>query len=173
MSAIRAAAAAVAESKVNAEQCAVVLKDANAGVDEIRGRLESLAAERDQIKAARLAGEVSSDQGARLAALAVDTEGLAEIMVERQAVQTTAASEFGRLSQAVTAAGAMLAHSTDQAMLADLRVIADELQTRLLATIVQITEVARRGGGSRAAWTPSSVFAGRLRALDLEGASRA
>jgi hypothetical protein len=83
MSAIRAAAGQLAAAKVEAEQAAVTRKDANTAVTEIRERLESLEAERDQIKADRLAGEVSADQGARLAALAVDTEGLSEIMQER------------------------------------------------------------------------------------------
>jgi hypothetical protein len=172
MSAIRAAAGQLAAAKVEAEQAAVTLKDANTAVTEIRERLESLEAERDQIKADRLAGEVSADQGARLAALAVDTEGLSEIFQERQAVQSAAASEFGRLSQAVTSAAAMLSNASDHALIVDLKVIATELDAKLLATVGEITAVAKRVGSSRAMWLPSSLLANRLRSLDMEGQAR-
>jgi len=167
------AAAALAESKVNAESAAVVLQAANESVTEVREKLDALENERAGIVAARKDGDKRDGaDGARLAEIAADSEGLSEIFQERQAVQSAAASEFGRLSQAVTAAEAMLSNASDHALIVDLNVIATELDAKLLATVVEITAVAKRVGSSRAVWLPSSLLANRLRSLDMEGQAR-
>ena len=172
MSAIRAAAAALAGAKVEAEQSAVALKSANEAVAEVRSKLDALEAEHAQIVANRKGGDARDDDGSRLAAMAADSEGLAEILEERQATQTLAAAAFATSSQAVSAAEAMLSNASDHALIVDLKVIATELDAKLLATVVEITAVAKRVGSSRAVWLPSSLLANRLRALDMEGQAR-
>jgi hypothetical protein len=173
MSAIRAAAAALAEAKVEAEQSAVVLKDANSAVSEIRERLDALENERSEIVAARKAGDVhNGNDGARLQEIAADSEGLKEIYAERSAIHAAAAAVSAAHSQAITAAESSLAHATNQAMLADLKVVASDLDQRLLSTIVEMSAVAKRLGMSRAPWIPTSLLANYLRRLELEGASR-
>jgi len=173
MSAIRAAAAALAESKVEAEKASAGLAAASAAVAEVRSKLEALDFERAGIVAARKDGDKRDGaDGARLAEIAADSEGLSQIIQERQATQTLAAAAFATHSAAVTAAGAMLSNASDHALIVDLKIIATELDAKLLATVQEITAVAKRVGSSRAMWLPSSLLANRLRSLDMEGQAR-
>jgi hypothetical protein len=66
----------------------------------------------------------------------------------------------------------MLSNASDHALIVDLKVIATELDAKLLATVGEITAVAKRVGSSRAMWLPSSLLANRLRSLDMEGQAR-
>jgi hypothetical protein len=166
--AIKAAAESVAAAKLQSEQGAVALEAAGAALDRVRARIADLDSERAQIVADRKAGKTSPKQGARLAEIGADIEGLNEILSESVSVRAAAAAESARLSQAVTAAEYVLSNTADQALLGDLKALASDLDRRLVETVNEIAGVAKRLGQNRAQWFPTPELANGIRRLDLE-----
>jgi chromosome segregation ATPase len=167
--AIKAAAENVAAAKLRSEQGAAALEAAAAALDKVRARISDLDSERAQIVADRKAGKTSPKQGARLAEIGADIEGLNEILAESVQAHGTVAAEFNRLNQSVTAAEYALATTSDQALLGNLKQIATELDQRLLEAVTEVAATAKRLGFNRPQWFPSSLLASTLRRLDLEG----
>ena len=167
-----AASVQLAHARVSAEEGAATTAVANSAVDEVRGRIAALEAERCGIVGARKAGQLSPMDGPRLAEIQADKEGLAEIESERLVVASAAAAESGRLNQFVTAAAFNLANARDNAELTGLKAVATELADRLMASIVEIGVVSKRLGQSRAAWLPTAQLADSILRMDLERRSR-
>jgi chromosome segregation ATPase len=166
--AIEAAAEAVAAAKLQAEHGAATLEAAGAALDKVRARIADLDAERAQIVADRKAGKTSPKQGARLAEIGADIEGLNEILAEAVQARGIATAESARLSQSVAAAEYTLSNTADQALLGDLRRLASDLDRRLFGTIGEISSVAKRLGLNRAPWVPSAELGNGIRRLDIE-----
>jgi hypothetical protein len=165
---IKAAAAQLAEAKLRAEQAGTVLSTAGSALENVRERIVVLEAERSGIVAARKGGKTNGKQGARLAELGADLEGLAEILSEAVQAHSAASTDFARVTQSVSAAEFALSSASDQSLLVHLREAADDLARRLAHAITEIAAVTKRLGGSRAVWFPTTALATQIRRLDLE-----
>jgi hypothetical protein len=165
---INVAAAQLAEAKLRAEQAGTALSTAGAALENVRERIGVLEAERSEIIAARKGGKTNGKQGARLAELGADIEGLTEIQSETVQAHGVASTDFARVTQSVTAAEYILASASDQTLLVNLREVADDLGRRLGQAITEIAAVTKRLGGSRSGWFPSTALATQIRRLDLE-----
>ena len=166
--AIRAAADSLAAAKLAAESGMAALTTASAEVDKVRACISEFESQRTQIVAARKAGKTSPKHGPRLAEIEADLEGLREILSETAKSYAVVGAEFQRLQQAVVSAERALALARDQALLADMKQIASDLDRRLLDTIGEISAVAKRLGMNLSPWHPSIEMATAVRRLDLE-----
>jgi chromosome segregation ATPase len=166
--AIKAAAGQLAAAKLEAEQAGTALTATDAAVAKVRERIAVLEAERAEIVGARKVGRTSPKQGARLAELAADIEGLAEIHAEAAVAHSAAATEFTHVNQSMVAAEYVLANASDNALLGNPKDIATDLDRRLSETLNEIAGVARRLEINRASWFPTAVLANQVRRPDLE-----
>ena len=169
--AIKAAADALAVARLQAEQASAAIDTADAALGKVRARIADLDTERAHIVADRKAGKTSPKQGARLAEIGADVEGLNEILAESVLDRTAVATESARLSQSVTAAEYVLSNTADQALLSDLKALASDLDRRLVETVNEIAGVGKRLGQNRAQWFPTAELANGIRRLDLESGS--
>ena len=72
----------MAETERAAETADAAVHEAQEKLDQIAGRITALESERAEIVARRTAGDRRDDDGARLAAMAADQEGLAKLRTD-------------------------------------------------------------------------------------------
>src|SRR6266404_6257379 len=159
---------ALAAARLQAEQGVAALDTAGKAVDQVRTRIADLDHDRASIVAQRKAGKTSPKDGAHLAEIQADLEGLNELLAEAVQAHGVAAAELTRLNQAVTATEYVLSNTADQALLGDLKNLASDLDRRLIDAIGEISSVAKRLGLNRAPWVPTTELANGIRRLDLE-----
>jgi hypothetical protein len=162
---IKAAAHQVAELEAAANAAADELAAAHGRGEEIRGRRAALTAERDAIAAARRAG--GDADGARLALLGVDIEGLDSLLAEANAAVAVSQAKADHARAAAETARQHLDRVTDTELLAQLRPHADKLCDLLGATIAEIDAAAKRLQKSRPEYCPPAMLAESLYRLHL------
>ncbi len=108
---INSAAQAVVIADERAARAHEPLASARIALDRVRARIEALHAARQQIIARRAAGDEHPEDGARLALISADSEGLAELLAEAEAAveaatgpATDAREDAARAQSALTRA---------------------------------------------------------------------
>lgn len=163
--AIEAAAQAVAHALTAAARAGAAFDEASDQHQKIADRIHALDAERAGIVARRAAGDHRPDDGARLALIEADKQGLAGLQSEAMAAVHAARGPAEAAKRAV--AGARMMFDREEAERAETALInhAGRLDELLLATVRQITEVGQRTGRAMPAWGPSAALAKELRKL--------
>lgn len=139
---------------------------AEAHRDKIAGRIAELAAKRNDVIARRRAGQEDPADGASLALIQADTEGLQAMLPDAagrvtaaQNAHSLAASQVMRFQEEIGRAEALAAR--DQ-----LALYAAELGDKLFATVRAIETATKRAGvGGRPPWGPTREFQQTLRML--------
>jgi hypothetical protein len=168
---IYAAAGAVAEARLNADQAAAASVKASAHRDHIRGRIAAFEDDRSKIAAERKGGVDDPAHGARLAVIAVDLDGLGQILAEANQAVAKAGAEVAAANSTVTTAEAALAAASDAELLRRLADHADTLDALLFDTVSDIAAVSQRLG-RRPPWSPRAILVSELRRLDLTRGQR-
>jgi hypothetical protein len=161
---IKAAAYQVAELEAASNAAADELAAAHRHADSIRDRKAALVAERDAIAATRRAG--GDADGARLALLGVDIEGLDGILAEATAACAAAQGKADQARTAVNAARQQLELVKDRELLSRLGPHATALAFKLADTMNEIRAAETRLK-SRPSWAPPRAFCTEIRKLDL------
>jgi hypothetical protein len=169
MSAIESAVRAVTEADQRVKSTAEAVADADEKIAVLRERSSVLDTERVAIVSARKAGTIDPAQGARLHEIAVDREGLAELIEEADRAarplrtaaadameQAAVAREMLRRAENETYLAALVAHATEAARLFD-------------ATLVELTNATAAAGEQRSRWYPPAALADRIYKLRLIG----
>lgn len=163
--AIEAAAQSVAHALTAAARAGAAFDEASNQHQKIADRIHALDAERVGIVARRAAGDHRPDDGARLALIEADKQGLAGLEAEALATVHAARGPAEAAKRAVAGARMMLdreeAETTETALINH----AVQLDALLLSTVRQIAEVGQRTGRAMPAWGPSAALAKELRAL--------
>ncbi|TXG87838.1 MAG: hypothetical protein E6R10_07180 [Rhodocyclaceae bacterium] len=134
-------------------------RTAQAHEEKIKGRIKTLAAERDHIKKSR-DGEQGDDEkaGARLALLAADSERLNELLAPAseatRAANQAVAAATSRLQEANKAQAANEAGQAAQALEAKLR----ELEGLFCRGLAELARLKREANGGRDILHGSGVF---------------
>jgi hypothetical protein len=165
MNAIETAGHNVALAESAANTAADQLAAAHHHADGIRGRHNALGAERDAIAAARRAG--GDVDGARLAVIQLDLEGLDSLLADASAAVAARQNEADTARAAVAAARQQLDLVKDTELIAKLKPHADKLGELLLATLTEIEAAGKRLQRSRPEWYPTGRLADTLHRLDL------
>ena len=105
---INSAAQAVVTADERAARAAEPLNAARIALDKVRARIESLHTARQAIIARRQGGDEHADDGARLALISADAEGLAELHTEAEAAVAEAEPAAVAAQEAASRAHAML-----------------------------------------------------------------
>lgn len=134
---INIAARAVVLADEQVARLAEPLAAARVALDRVRSRIESLHAARQQIVQRRAAGVEEADDGARLALIQADSEGLAELLAEADAAVTAAE---GPAQEAVSAASTARNQLARQELLETDRAITDHAQKLETLLIEAITK---------------------------------
>ena len=162
-----AQAAVAAEARHAAAQTALGATESEA--DVIRRRILDLDGQRGAIVVRRREGEHRDDDGATLALLDADREGLAQIQAERDAAVAAARGPAEAAADALASARYALRRA--EALAAERAVMehAEELQQRLLEALAQLAEIGQQlGRGGRSAWHPSGDLMDALHKLHAQ-----
>jgi hypothetical protein len=167
--AAESAAYALAEAEAAVARTSAVLVDATERRNRISGRIAALNSERATNIARRQGGAGDDADGAKLALLAADLEGLDSLFSDAEGVVADARAPHHQAQQAVTSAGHILgtmqAEAEESALvcyLADLEQRAIEAMQRLAALHIQL-------GRGRPVWVPSVELQQALRRLAAAG----
>jgi|GEM_PF-6544955 len=143
---ITSAAQAAVLADERAARAAEPLAAARIALDKVRARIEALHGARQAIIARRQGGDEQPDDGSRLALIAADAEGLAELHTEVQAAVTDAEPAAVAAQEAAARARSLLARAelleTDRAITEH----AVELERLLLVTIGKCNASANQLG---------------------------
>jgi hypothetical protein len=165
--AIQAAAAAVADAEVAFELAATEHGSAASETAKLRDRLADLEARRAEIVSRRQVGDCRADDGADLALIAADGEGLAALLAEAQAAETPLRQKADAATTALANARMLLQRAEDEAAEAQLIAHARRLDGLLLETISQLAEVGQRLGRPVPPWGASPELREKLRRIGL------
>jgi hypothetical protein len=163
---IHAAAGAVAEARLNADRAAAASVEAAAHRDQIRGRIAALEDDRSKIATERKGGLDDPAHGARLAVIAVDLDGLGQILAKAHRAAAAAGAEVEKASRELATAEHGLSQATDTEMLRRFGEHANDLDRLLLETTREISALAK-GLGRRDPWSPSRELHDVLNRLHL------
>jgi hypothetical protein len=152
---VAVAAERLAEAEIAAEGAAAAHREADAHDDRIRAKIAGLDDARRAIGTRRAAGDLRSTDGAELALIAADHEGLTAMRAEHEGALAAARAAAEDAARALDAARFALGREEDRAEERALTEHLDRLDALLRETIVRANWVARRLGRSRPAWAPS------------------
>ena len=163
---IAAAARAVAEAEVSHAVATEALSRARQDRADIADRAGAISVTRADIVARRRAGDARDDDGAMLALLAADAEGLATLLAEADAAEIAVRAPFDAATAVLVNARFQLARAQDEAVEIVLVDHASKLDAALLATIGELEAVGKRVGRTgRPLWGASRMLYDRLRSL--------
>lgn len=161
--AIEAAAEHLAQARAEEVRAAEAVAAATRACDNIRQRIAALEAERASITARRAAGEHDAEDGARLALIAADIEGLRALLADAENQLAEVRQPAEQAHKAAAAASAMLADTEKAAAIELLIAHANHLDALLLETVQQLGELT--GNSGRPAWGASQPLFTMLRRL--------
>jgi hypothetical protein len=165
MTEIQNVARMVAELEAAATTAANELTATRRHADSIRNRRAMLVAERDSIAAARRAGGYVD--GARLAVIGLDIEGLDALLAEATAAIGAVQAKADAASIAADGAREHLDLVKNRDLLARLTPHATALAAKLAETMGAIKAAEAQLKLSRPSWAPPKAFANEIRKLDL------
>jgi hypothetical protein len=159
-----AAALHLAECERASEHAEAAVQEAQAKLNQVAARIVSLEGERAQIIARRTGGDLRDGDGAGLAVLAADLEGLNKLRTDAAAALTLVQAPAQSAQRAVGLARERLARVEDQQALAQLKQQADTLADLLLRTVIRLLAAEQRLGLSgRDGWAPPRQLTDMLR----------
>lgn len=167
--AIAAAADHVARAEADLAAHRRVTAQAQEAEGQIAARIADIDAKRAAIRERRADGDRRDGDGAELELLALDREGLAEMLAEAAQNRTEAQEREERAGRVVATARHALQHAEDQAALAALKQHADAIGRVLFETVEAMAEVGRRVGSHNFRWQPDDALMGRLRGAAIAG----
>jgi len=133
--------------------------------DLVQERIDALTRGRQQIIGRRQAGDQHPDDGASLALIAADLEGLAPMLLDAEAITSDAKERCTAAQAAVRIAEQTLegieAFEAETALIAH----ASRLDQLLLETVRRFNAVRQRIGSGTPKWGPSPALALELRKL--------
>jgi chromosome segregation ATPase len=166
MNEIAAAAQSLAAAETQSADARDALEKAAGLRDQVRKRRSALDAERAAIVDRRKSGKPSDADGAKLAEIGADLEGIAEILAEREAAVASAQSAADAAQHAVAVSREHLDHARDAEMLNRLVKHCGELAGLLEKAMAEIAPLERKLGG-RPRWFPPERLAMEIRRRDL------
>lgn len=143
---IETLATELAEAMVEANAASSSLDEAEAHRAKIAERVAALAAEREAIIHRRGGGTRDEGDGAALALVQADSEGLQPILQEAAARVQEAEAQRAMLSARAAHLRAQIAHVEALAAREVLIRHADDLSDKLMATVTALDDVCRRTG---------------------------
>ena len=156
----------LAESMADASQHQAVLEAAEKHRDAIAGRISALSAERAAIVARRAGGGQDPEDGARLALIGADLEGLAAMQPDAMARVEVAKRAFDSATGRAAMAREEIAQAEARALHEALVPHANELAVKLTEALKALAEAGKRAGiGGRPPWGASRELRDMLRAL--------
>ena len=161
--AITAAAGFVASATARLDAANATLAEAEAAGQRARARVAALEQERQAITARRAGGTHEDGDAGRLALIAADTEGLAPLVAEAQAVASVARQKAEVEQRLVANARQQLARAEDEAVLAALTDHARRLDTLLVTTLTEARQVYLRLGVGKPPFAPSPALVLEIR----------
>jgi chromosome segregation ATPase len=165
--AITAAAQHLANAEIQAQTATDSHTAAENEVAAIRARHAEMEAQRRAIVERRAAGDQRSDDGATLALLSADIEGLSEILARREADAAATRAAAQTAVRSLQAARANLDRTESQLAEQQLVAHADALADSLERTVAALRDIRSKLGGGRLGWMPKRSLADELRILDL------
>jgi chromosome segregation ATPase len=165
--AIAAAAQHLADAELKTQNAIDSHSAAENEVAVVRSRLADLEIQRRAVIQRRAEGDQRSDDGATLALLTADIEGLAGILARREADAAATRAAAQTAVRSLQAARAALERTEHQAVEQQLVAHADGLADSLEKTVAALRDVRSKLGGGRLGWTPKRSLADELRILDL------
>jgi hypothetical protein len=164
--AIDAAAAAIADAKLAAQDAEDALAPAVARRDVIAERIADLETERASILAARRNGHQDDDtHGPRLVLIAADVDDLAAMLTEADTEVAPLRQAHEEARRRVLAAEQTLVNVREDEVLRLTMTRANELGELLLRAVAAIDLHKIRLATQRDLWTPSKALAEKLNAL--------
>jgi hypothetical protein len=164
---IEAAARALAEAAATVEEARAPLAAAQAHRDKIAARLDALEAQCVAIVSRRAAGDEQDDDGARLALIAADTEGLKGLLVQAEAALAAPRAIAEQAQRALASVKLASARAEAEAQEVALTAHATMLDQLLVTTLDRLSEASRGIGRPTHQWQPSRQLADAIRRLDL------
>ncbi|MBU8545787.1 MULTISPECIES: hypothetical protein [Roseomonadaceae] len=162
---ITAAAQRVATTEAVASAAAARRVETAQAADRLRHRLSALTVERAAIVTRRAGGERLPDDGATLALIEADRDGLRDMLAEAEAASTEAKQRAEAADATASAARDQLALAENEEMLRRLVAHATEMDRVLLETMKQLRDLGAKLGISRPMWAPSMDLGVELRRL--------
>lgn len=163
---IAAASRAVAEAEEALAEAAARLQAAQSEVQTAAGRLADLRAQHAATVARRAAGDCRPGDGAELALIAADQEGLSQIAaaVAARVAEARAPHEAARRQHQEARAGLdrLCAERDRDALLAHAQV----LDARRTETVLELDRAAAALGALRSPWRPAQEFAEGVRRVE-------
>ena len=154
---------ATAEAAVSAAAARSV--ETAQAADHLRHRLSTLTVERAAIIKRRSGGEHLPDDGATLALIEADRDGLRDMLAEAASASAEAKQRADAADAVASAARDQLAHAENEEVLRRLVAHATELDRVLLETTKQLRDLGAKIGISRPMWAPSMELGVELRRL--------
>jgi hypothetical protein len=164
---IVAAARQIATAVAEHEKAAAALDCALAARARIADRIAALDSTRAGIIGRRQRGEVLPDDGPSLCLIDADTQGLAAMTADADALVSDARGPVQAADQAIAAARQGLQQAEDEAAEVALVAHAAKLDALLLATVERLGGLNSRLRRVRPAWCPSRPLTEALRRLQL------
>jgi hypothetical protein len=128
--------------------------------------------ERSGIIARRQEGQTEDSDGARLALIDADIEGLTVLLARAKGGLAQILSTIQDATRRVEAARYMIRRLEAENREADLLIYVAALERALLEVLPKLADVRQLLGGGRPRWTPSPALLDGLRRLDLQGGWR-
>jgi hypothetical protein len=161
-----AQAAVAAEAKATAAQAALAAAEGDA--DTIRRRILDLEGARNAIIVRRREGDHRDGDGAELALLDADKQGLQEVLAERDAAVAAARVPADAAAAELATARFQLRRAEALAAEAALGEHATSLVEKLLETLARLGEAGAQIGRGQATWHPPERLMNELRRLDVQ-----
>ena len=168
ITAINSAAHSLAMAHAKVEQASAQLESALKLETQIEDRISALDSKRDQIIGRRQQGKQEPEDGANLALIAADLEGLAPLLNAAEKVTKDARLSCASARPEVDGAVQALQYAEDQKAESDLAEHARKLDALLLTAVQRFNVVRKRVGGGIPKWGPSPALALELRKLQAE-----
>jgi chromosome segregation ATPase len=165
--AIAAAAQHLADAEIKAQAATESHSAAENEVAAIRARHAEMEAQRRAVIQRRSEGDQRSDDGATLALLSADIEGLGEILSRREADAAATRAAAQTAVRSLQAARVALERTENQVVEQHLAAHAEALGDSLERTVAALRDVRSKLGGGRLGWRPKRSLADELRILDL------
>ena len=166
--AIKLAANRVADFELHASRLGEPLHAAQAHQAHIQGRITALTDARQAITARRAAGHHHADDGAVLALITADLDGLAVLAAEAAAAVAIAAGPADQANQGLAQARFHLAQAEDDAEDAAITAHTTKLEQLLIEAAGHADAIAKRRGKSFSTWCPTQVLNQTIRKRGLQ-----
>ena len=161
---ITAAAGFVASATARFDTAMAALQAAEKSAAAVRGRVVALDAERATIIQRRAGGQHEDGDGARLALIAADLEGLAPLQAEADAAVSEARRKVEGEEHLVANARQQLDRAEAEAQLTALVQHARALDTMMVSTLAKIAQTsARIGAPGKPPFAPSPALVLEMR----------